>query len=69
MVWSDAEGSALREACRPTVYAPTGHCPSAYARYHSIFDGTPYCLFHSTVDAAARGGTHSRERLIWVAVR
>ena len=45
------------------------HCPSAYALYHSIFDGTPYCLFHSTVDAAACGGTHSRERLIWVAVR
>ena len=69
MVWSDAEDSALKVFIIEQTDGLRTHCPSAYALYHSIFDGTPYCLYHSTVDAAACGGTHSRERLIWVAVR
>ena len=46
------------------------HCREAYEIYAELWAGTPYRVFHSTVDAARDcGGTHTRERLIWVAVR
>ena len=45
------------------------HCPSSYDVFLGLWAGLPYRVFHSVVDAYDCGGSHHRERLIWVAIR
>ena len=46
------------------------HCPLSYNVFTHLWDGLPYRVYHSLVDAHRDcGGSHYRERLIWVAVK
>ena len=46
------------------------HCPHAYELFSHLWDGLPYRIYHSVVDAHRDcSGSHHRERLIWVAVK
>ena len=45
------------------------HCPLGYQLFLDMWQGTPYQVHHSVLDAHANcGGSHTRARLIWVCV-